>query len=157
MCIRDSPSTTAKVSSTDIEEGEITDSDTEQTVTVLTPNVASVADKENAGVGAKSSVKVDAQRSNQRNTNCAKQTSKSDREKALKSTGHASPRKRSPSSGRKSRSSSDTRRGDRRRSPQRKPTDDRRDRRAVRELPDHSSEHRTGSCLLYTSPSPRDS
>ena len=149
---KDHPSTPAKVSSTDIEDGEITDSDTEQSVTVLPSNVTSVADKENDVVSVKSRVQANAQRSdhNKQNTNCAKQSSQSHHKKTSSRTPPRNQisreQERSPSSRKKNNSGSDTHRGDRRRSPQRKHTPDgRRDRRAIHETAGHSSEQRIGS------------
>ena len=157
---KDHPSAADKVLSSDMEEGEIVDSDTEQSVVVLPSNVASVADKENAVVNVKSRLQADTQRSdrNQQNTNCAKQSNQSAREKASKSTSHTPPQKqiscekeRSPSSVKKNRSGSDTHPGDRRRSPPRKhPADDRRNRPAIRESAGHSGERRIGSGSFRT-------
>ena len=156
-------SATAKIVSVDIEDGEITDSDSEQAETVLPSNVGSVANKENAEVGARlAAVKAGAGRSDRKppNANQAKQSGQSDREKAPKTACRTPPRSRasreqdrSPRAARKSRSGSDTRRGigERRRSspPPRKPAAaDRADRRrdAERESPpERSGDRRIGS------------
>lgn len=149
---KECPPTSAKVSSTDVEEGEITDSDTEQCTTVLPLKVTSVADKENVKSVGQSDTKRNDR--SQRNTNCGKQSSHSDREKALKSTSRTTPpRKRtsrdqeqSPNSGIKSRSASDTHHGDRIKFPPRKHAqDDRRDSRVIPDSTGHSSERRNGS------------
>jgi len=147
---KERPSIPAKVSSSDIEEGEITDSDTEQSTTVLPLNVPAVANKENV----KSRVQADTKQ-NQQNTNCAKQSIHSDREKAPKSTSRTPPQNRisrkqeqSPNSRQKSRSGSDTHHRDSRKSPQRNhAVNERRDRY---ESSGYYSERRNGSDACRT-------
>jgi len=130
-----------KLPSVDVEDGEITDSDTEP-ATVSPSNVPSVADKENTVVR---SARLTDNRSidrKQQNTR-VKQTDQPECEKISKSTSRTSPRRRispdrerNPGSGNKSRLGCGVRYDERKRSPQFArscQSGDRKDRRAVRE------------------------